>query len=110
MESQSQSAGELQDVLRWEIERGFGAAFEELSISKDRLQKDTHGRARYLVIAVRKSVLAEYEALLDSLGWRAGLILPRHLGEAQWLVRGRGGGGSLLLSGSSQGVTGGFFR
>src|SRR6185369_5472238 len=49
---ESQSAGELQDVLRWKIERGFGAALEELSISKDRLEKDTHGRDRYLVIAV----------------------------------------------------------
>ena len=110
MESQSQSAGEQQDVLRWKIERGFGATFEELSISKDRLQKDTHGRDRYLVIAVRKSILAEYEALLNSLGWRAGLILPRHLGEAQWLVRNGSVGDSLLLSGSSQGFTGVIFR
>jgi hypothetical protein len=110
MESQSQSAGELQDVLRWKIERGFGATLEELSISKDRLQKDTHGRDRYLVIAVRKAILAEYEAMLDALGWRAGLILPRHLGEAQWLVRNGSVGDSLLLSGSSQGFTGVIFR
>src|SRR5919205_3978647 len=110
MESQSQSAGEAQEVLRWKIERGFGAALEELSISKDRLQKDTQGRDRYLVIAGKKSILAEYEAVLDTLGWRAGLILPRHLGEAQWLVRSSGAGDSLLLSGSSQGFTGVIFR
>lgn len=110
MESQSQSAAEAQEVLRWKIERGFGATMEELSISKDRLQKDTHGRDRYLVIAVRKAILAEYEAVLDSLGWRAGLILPRHLGEAQWLVRNGSAGDSLLLSGSSQGFTGVIFR
>jgi len=111
MESQSQSSSELQDVLRWKIERGFGATLEELSISKDRLQKDTHGRDRYLVIAVRKAILAEYEAVLDTLGWRAGLIMPRHLGEAQWLVRnGSAAGDSLLLSGSSQGFTGVIFR
>jgi hypothetical protein len=110
METQSQSASELQDVLRWKIERGFGATLEELSISKDRLQKDTHGRDRYLVIAVRKAILAEYEAVLDTLGWRAGLILPRHLGEAQWLVRNGSAGDSLLLSGSSQGFTGVIFR
>src|SRR4029079_4362624 len=103
MANQSQSASEAQDVLRWKIERGFGATLEELSISKDRLQKDTHGRDRYLVIAVRKAILAEYEAVLDTLGWRAGLILPRHLGEAQWLVRNGSTGDSLLLSGSSQG-------
>jgi hypothetical protein len=110
MELQSQSAGELQDVLKWKIERGFGAAIEELSVSKERLQKDAQGRDRYLVIAVRKSILAEYEAVLEWLGWRAGLILPRHLGEAQWLVRNGSGGDSLLLSGSSKGFTGVVFR
>ena len=110
MESQTQSAAELQDVLKWKVERGFGAPIEELSISKERLQKDSQGRDRYLVIAVRKSVLAEYEAVLESLGWRAGLILPRHLGEAQWLVKNGSAGDSLLLSGSSQGFTGVIFR
>src|SRR3982751_6168450 len=44
LESQAQSAGELQDVLRWKIERGFGLPFEELSLSKERLQKDSQGR------------------------------------------------------------------
>ena len=110
MESQTQSAAELQDVLKWKVERGFGAPIEELSISKERLQKDPQGRDRYLVIAVRKSVLAEYESVLEGLGWRAGLILPRHLGEAQWLVRNGSTGDSLLLSGSSQGFTGVIFR
>ncbi|HEX6718492.1 MAG TPA: hypothetical protein VF088_15405 [Pyrinomonadaceae bacterium] len=110
METQAQSAGELQDVLKWKIERGFGAPIEELSISRERLQKDSQGRDRYLVIAVKKAVLAEYEAVLDSLGWRAGLILPRHLGEAQWLIRNGSIGDSLLLSGSSHGFTGVFFR
>lgn len=110
MESQSQSAAEVQDVLKWKVERGFGVPLEELSISKERLLKDAHGRDRYLVIAVKKSVVAEYEAVLHALGWRAGLILPRHLGEAQWLVRNSTAGDSLLLSGSSQGFTGVIFR
>ena len=111
IEGQMQSGSELQDVLRWKIARGFGATLEELSISKDKLQKDSQGRDRYLVIAVKQAVLAEYEAVLESLGWRAGLILPRHLGEAQWLIRnGAAVGDSLLLSGSSQGFTGVIFR
>ncbi len=110
MESQAQSAAELQEVLKWKVERGFGAAIEELSISRERLQKDAQGRDRYLVIAVKKAILAEYEAVLESLGWRAGLILPRHLGEAQWLVRNGTAGDSLLLSGSSEGFTGVIFR
>jgi hypothetical protein len=105
------SGGELQDVLRWKIERGFGAPLEELSVSRERLQKDAQGRDRYLAIGVKKSILAEYEAVLESLGWRAGLIVPRHLGEAQWLVRnGSAAGDSLLVSGSSQGFTGLIFR
>jgi hypothetical protein len=110
METQPQSGAELQDVLKWKIERGFGAPIEELSISRERLQKDAQGRDRYLAVAVKKSVVAEYEAVLESLGWRAGLILPRHLGEAQWLVRNGAMGDSLLLSGSSQGFTGVIFR
>ena len=111
IEGQMQSGSELQDVLRWKIERGFGATLEELSVSKDKLQKDSQGRDRYLVIAVKRAVLAEYEAVLESLGWRAGLILPRHLGEAQWLIRnGAAVGDSLLLSGSSHGFTGVIFR
>lgn len=110
IESHSQSASELQEILRWKVERGFGLPIEELSISKERLQKDLHGRDRYLVIAVKKSVIAEYEAVLHALGWKPGLILPRHLGEAQWLVRNSNAGDSLLLSGSSKGFTGVIFR
>lgn len=110
IESHSQSAAELQDVLKWKIERGFGVPLEELSISRERLQRDSQGRDRYLVIAVRKSVVAEYEVVLEALGWRAGLILPRHMGEAQWLVRNGSVGDSLLLSASSQGFTGVIFR
>lgn len=110
LESKPASSSELQDVLKWKIERGFGAPVEELSVSRERMQKDAHGRDRYLAIAVKKSVLAQYEAVLDSLGWRVGLILPRHLGEAQWLVRNGSAGDSLLLSGSDQGFTGVIFR
>jgi len=110
LESQSQSASELQDVLKWKIERGFSAPIEELSISKDRLRKDAQGRDRYLVIAVKRSILAEYEAVLASLGWRAGLILPRHLGESQWLMRNGAAGDSLLVSGSNHGFIGVIFR
>ncbi|HTG85684.1 MAG TPA: hypothetical protein VL907_01570 [Pyrinomonadaceae bacterium] len=110
MEGQAQSGSELQEVLTWKIERGFGAALDELSISKERLQKDPQGRDRYLVVGVRKDVLAEYESVLDLLRWRTGLILPRHLGEAQWLMRHGGAGDSLLLSGFGEGFTGVIFR
>lgn len=109
MESQTQG-GELQEVLQWKIERGFGAELGELSIAKEKLQKDTQGRDRYLVVAVRRTVLGEYERLFDSLGWRAGLILPRHIGESQWLIKNGGAGDALLLSGSDHGFTAVIFR
>jgi Tfp pilus assembly PilM family ATPase len=110
LEGHSQSSAEAQEVMAWKIERGFGAPLNELSVSRERLQKDPQGRERYQVIAVRKDVLAEYESVLESLGWRTGLILPRHLGEAQWLVRNGTAGDSLLLSGFGQGFTGVIFR
>jgi len=110
VDGHAQSAGEVQEVLTWKIERGVGAPLEEVSVSRERIQKDPQGRERYLVIGVRKDVLAEYESVVESLGWRTGLILPRHLGEAQWLVRNGAAGDSLLLSGFSQGFTGVIFR
>src|ERR1700752_187927 len=105
LEVQPQSASELQEVLRWKMERTFGVPVEELSISKEKLQKDVQGRDRYLAIGIRKAVLAEYEAVIGSLGRRAGLILPRHLGESRWLVRNGSVGDSLLLSASNDGFT-----
>ncbi len=104
------SGGEVQDILRWKMERGFGTPLEGLSISQERLQKDMQGKDRHLVVAIRKTVLAEYEALFEALGWRPGLILPRHLGEAQWLARNGSEGDSLLLSASNQGFTAVIFR
>ncbi len=104
------AGGELQEVLRWKIERSFGAEVDELSLAKDKLVKDAQGRDRYLVIAVRRVVLAEYERVFESLGWRAGLLLPRHIGESQWLTRNGSTGDALLLSGSDQGFTAVFYR
>ena len=110
LESQPGSNAELQDILKWKIERGFGAELDELSVARERLQKDAQGRDRYLAIAVRRDVLREYEATFEALGWRAGLVLPRHIGEAQWLIRNGSAGDGLLLSASSDGFTAVIFR
>ncbi|PWT88405.1 MAG: hypothetical protein C5B55_13160 [Blastocatellia bacterium] len=111
IETPAQSGSELQEILTWKMERGFGVPLDELSITQDQLQKDSQGRARYLSIGVRKTVLAEYENLFSQMGWRVGLILPRHVGEAQWLVRSNGNSGdSLLLSSSLDGFTAIIFR
>lgn len=109
MEQPAQGA-ELQEVLNWKMERGFGAALDDLSIARERLQKDAQGRDRYLTIAVKRTVLSEYERVFESLGWRAGLILPRHIGESQWLIRNGAVGDSLLLSRSENGFTAVIFR
>jgi hypothetical protein len=110
LETQPGSNSELEEVLTWKMERGFGIALTELSISRERLSQDSQGRDRYLVVAVRTAVLDEYESVLSSLGWRAGLILPRHMGEAQWLTLNGFNGDSLLLSSSDEGFTAIVFR
>jgi hypothetical protein len=92
------------------MERGFGTPIEKLSISRERLPADEQGRDRYLVVATRTSILGEYESALRALGWRAGLILPRHIGEGQWLTQNGHGGDSLLLSSSDKGFTAVVFR
>src|SRR3954470_5529712 len=108
METQPASRSEAEEMLRWKIERTLGAPLDELRVSRERLKTDPQGRERYLVTAVRLSVLAEYEQVFASLGWHAGLVLPRHMGEAWWLMRGgtqKSGGDSLLVSSHAEGFT-----
>lgn len=104
------TGSELEEVLKWKMDRGFGVPLDELSISRERLVRDSQGRDRYLVIATRLAVLAEYEHLFRMLGWRAGLVLPRHIGESQWLTRNGFKGDSFLLSSNSEGFTAVVFR
>ena len=110
MESPAASKAELEEVLTWKIERGFSASLDELSISRERLPADADGRDRYLVIASHSAVLREYESVLQRLGWRAGLIVPRHVGEGQWLTANGPRGDALLLSSSAKGFTAVVFR
>ncbi|MET0649053.1 MAG: hypothetical protein ABW208_20785 [Pyrinomonadaceae bacterium] len=111
METSPASRAEAEEMLRWKTERALGAPLDELRVSRERLQRDAQGRARYLVSAVRLVVLAEYEQVFAALGWNAGLILPRHMGEAWWLMRDGGrasaaaGSDSLLVSSHAEGFT-----
>jgi hypothetical protein len=105
LESTPASRSELEEVLRWKIERSFGAHIEALRISRDKLTPDAQGRARYLLTGMHVEVLDEYEAIFAALGWRTGLILPRHMGEARWLVRSSHLGDALLLSSHAEGFT-----
>ena len=110
LESQPASRAELEEVLTWKMERGFGTALDELSVSRERLPADPQGRPRYLVVATRTAILKEYESALHLLGGRAGLIVPRHIGEGQWLTLNGNQGDGLLLSSSEHGFTAVVFR
>lgn len=110
LESETGSNSELEEVLKWKMDRGFGVPLEELSISREQLPKDAQNRDRYMVVATRLALLEEYEHLFSALGWRAGLVLPRHMGEAQWLTRNGFSGDSLLLSSTNDGFTAVVFR
>lgn len=110
VETAPASRAESEEMLRWKTERALGASLDELRVSRERLRRDPQGRERYLVTGVRRAVLAEYEQVFAALGWNAGLILPRHMGEAWWLMREGGGqaaagADSLLVSSHAEGFT-----
>jgi len=104
IEGKPASRREVDEVLEWKIERSFGAPLAELRLAKEQLSPGPQNQTRYLVNAVRLSVLAEYESVFSALGWHAGLVLPRHDGEAQWLRNGHQGDG-LLLTAHEEGFT-----
>lgn len=94
LEDAPASRTELQEMLRWKIERSFGAPLDELRVSRVKLHSfaakgtsENTARPRYLVTAMRAEILAEYESVFDALEWRVGMILPRHIGEEFWLSR-----------------------
>ncbi len=110
LESRPASNNELEEILRWKIERSFGYSLDELSVSRDRLPPDAQGRDRYIAVVTRTATLYEFESVLHGLGWRAGLILPRHIGEGQWLTRNGAVEDALLLSSGDTGFTAVVFR
>jgi hypothetical protein len=104
IEGKPGSRRELEEVLEWKIERSFGAPLSEMRVAREQLSPDAQKQPRYLITAIRLSVLAEYESVFAALGWHAGLVLPRHAGEEQWLRNGNSGDG-LLLTAHNEGFT-----
>jgi hypothetical protein len=51
------------------------------------------------------SVIDEYETLFETFGWHAGLIMPRAVSEANWLVDAKSKADTLLISSQSDGFT-----
>jgi hypothetical protein len=43
--------------------------------------------------------------MFHSLGWHTGLMLPRHMGEAEWLIRDVSPGDKMLVSSNREGFT-----
>ncbi|MBC7798929.1 MAG: hypothetical protein H7Z37_18825, partial [Pyrinomonadaceae bacterium] len=99
---------ELNEVLNWKAERNFGTPASEMRLTFQKLAPDAEKRFRYFAVAVKQDILDEYEELFNGLGWRIGLILPRHVSEANWLTRAqtsKTNGDSLLISTQSEGFT-----
>lgn len=105
LESEPASKQEAEEVLDWKAEQSFGAPAMELRIAKQKISPDKDGRARYFATAVRLAVIDEYETHFERMGWKAGLILPRAVGEANWLMDRQQQSDSLLISGNSDGFT-----
>jgi hypothetical protein len=104
IEGTATSRRENEELFEWKVERSFGAPLSELRVSRELMTPDAQRQTRYLVNAIRHDVLAEYESLFHALRWHAGLILPRHAGEEQWLRNGNGGDG-LLFTAHEEGFT-----
>lgn len=105
LEAEPASRAEAEEVIDWKAEQSFGAPAAELRIAKDKISPDRDGRSRYFVTAVKLAVIDEYETQFEALGWKAGLILPRAVSEANWLVDRQQSGDSLLISGNLDGFT-----
>ncbi len=96
---------ETEEILDWKAEQSFGAPSGDLRVTRHKISNDRDGRSRYFATAVKLSVIDEYETIFESLGWTAGLILPRAVSETKWLIGKAGEADSLLLSSQNDGFT-----
>ncbi|MBE7516718.1 MAG: hypothetical protein HS105_08945 [Chloracidobacterium sp.] len=104
LESRPSARGETEEILDWKAGQTFGVPAEEMRISLQNIRPDREGRPRYFATAIKLAVIDEYETAFESFGWRVGLILPRAVSEANWLL-GRSTGDSILISGQNDGFT-----
>ena len=102
---ENDSGSNIDEVVDWKAEQSFGVPAAALRITKNRLSPDKEGKVRYIATAVKLSVIDEYESVFEDLGWKTGLILPRPVGESNWLLRNRNTADSLLLSSQEGGFT-----
>lgn len=110
LEAQPTSRAETEEVLNWKAEQSFGAGIMEMRLSTKSINPDRDGRSRFLATAIKLAVLDEYESVFESLGWHTGLLLPRIVGEANWLLRANSQSDSVLISTQSDGFSAFVFR
>ena len=105
LDSEPASSSERDEILDWKAGQSFGAPAAELRLAIEKISPDRDGRVRYFATAVKLSVIDEFETHFESMGWKAGLIVPRAIGEANWLMSGQSGLDSLLISSNNDGFT-----
>lgn len=105
LESEPASRQEADEVLDWKAEQSFGSPAAGLRIARQKIAPDREGKARYFTTAVKLSILDEYENQFEALGWKAGLILPRAVGESRWLLDQADKADALLISSNDDGFT-----
>jgi Tfp pilus assembly PilM family ATPase len=99
------SKSELEDILDWKAEQSFGVPSGELRISLEKISPGRTDKPRYFATAIKLSVIDEYETLFETLGWKAGLILPRAISESNWLMSNTNQDYSLMISSQDDGFT-----
>lgn len=110
LETKPASKTELEQVLNWKAERSFGSPVSEMRISHQPISPDADGKSRFFSSAIKYDVLDEYESVFQALGWNCGLILPRQVSEAKWLMHAGKQADSLLISSQNDGFTAILFR
>ena len=104
LESKPSTRRELNEVIAWKVERLIAAPSNQLRISRQRMNA-AGGQNRFVVTVAHIEVISQYESIFAGLGWNAGLILPRHIGEAQWLIWDDTPGDKMLVSANRAGFT-----
>lgn len=105
LDNEPSSKQETEEILDWKAEQIFGAPAGELRISRQRIAPDREGKPRYFASAIKLSVIDEYETIFEAFGWKAGMIMPRAVSEANWLVDRHDRTDSLLISSQIDGFT-----
>lgn len=105
LDNEPSSKQETEEILDWKAEQIFGAPAGELRISRQRIAPDREGKSRYFASAIKLSVIDEYESIFEAFGWKAGMIMPRAVSEANWLVDRHDRTDSLLISSQIDGFT-----